>query len=317
MSVATFNEHALGWDSLGDGPAEYRTPAERPSLEQAKVWCRELATSHYENFHVATFFLPKQVKPHFESIYAYCRVSDDLGDEVSDPQTATRLLDAWGGMLDECYEAPERSRHPVFVALRETIVAHDVPRELFARLLQAFRQDQVKTHFESLGELMDYSRDSANPVGRLVLWVCGYREESLGLLSDKVCTALQLANFWQDVVEDDERGRRYLPGDAMLQYGVTDAQIHERVFTAEFWRLMQSLVEQTRMMLHDGGRISGLVDKELGATLELFRKGGDAILDAIEAQGFDVLRQRPEVSKGKKARLLAGALVGKMRGMFS
>jgi squalene synthase HpnC len=236
---------------------------------------------------------------------------------VSDPKTALRLLDSWGAMLDECYDAPERSRHPVFVALRETITAHDVPRELFARLLRAFRQDQVKAHFDSMDELMAYSWDSANPVGRLVLWVCGYREESLGLLSDKVCTALQLANFWQDVVEDDERGRRYLPADAMRQFGATDAQIHARVFTAEFWRLMQSLVEETRTMLHEGAAISGQVDKELGATLELFCKGGDAILDAIEAQGFDVLKQRPEVTKSKKARLLAGAVMGKMRGMFS
>ncbi len=316
-SVANLKGHAAAWDALAGGPAEYRTPAVRPSLAEAKAWCRELAASHYENFHVATFFLPKRVKLHFESIYAYCRVSDDLGDEVSDRQTATQLLGTWCGMLDECYDLPQQSRHPVYVALRETIVEHDVPRELFKRLLAAFRQDQVKTHFQSMDELIAYSCDSANPVGRLVLWVCGYREESLGLLSDKVCTALQLANFWQDVVEDDERGRRYLPADQMRAFGVTDDQIRRREFTAEFWRLMQSLVEQTRTMLHEGGAISGLVDPELGATLGLFRKGGDAILDAIEAQGFNVLKQRPEVTKGKKARLLAGALAGKMRGIFS
>ncbi len=307
----------MTWDALEEGPAEYRTPETRPSLEAAKAWCRQLATSHYENFHVATFFLPKRVKPHFESIYAYCRVSDDLGDEVSDPATATRLLHTWGAMLDECYDAPAQSRHPVFIALQETIAATGVPRELFARLLDAFRQDQVKTHFNSTAELMAYSEDSANPVGRLVLWVCGYRDESLGLLSDKVCTALQLANFWQDVVEDDERGRRYLPADEMLRFAVTDQQLRERRFNEDFWRLMQSLVEQTRTMLHEGGAISGLVDKELSATLDLFRKGGDAILDAIEAQGFDVLTVRPQVTKGKKARLLAGALLNKMRGVFA
>ncbi|NYF79868.1 squalene synthase HpnC [Granulicella arctica] len=312
MSVA-----AIAWDALAEGPGEYRTPERRPSLDESKEWCKKLATSHYENFHVATFFLPKRVKPHFESIYAYCRVSDDLGDEVSDPAAALRLLDAWGAMLDECYDAPEHSRHPVFVALRETIVSTGVPRELFANLLRAFRQDQVKPHYESVAELLEYSQDSANPVGRLVLWVCGYREEMLGVLSDKVCTALQLANFWQDVVEDDERGRRYLPADEMRRFDVTDEQIRSRRFTPDFWRLMQSLVEQTRTMLHEGGAISGLVDKELAATLDLFRKGGDAILDAIEAQGFDVLKKRPEVSKGKKVRLLAGALVGKIRGVFS
>jgi squalene synthase HpnC len=312
MNVAT-----ITWDGLAEGPVEYRTPAKRPSLEEAKEWCGKLASSHYENFHVATFFLPKRVRPHFESIYAYCRVSDDLGDEVSDPETATALLEAWGAMLDECYDAPQDSRHPVFVALHETIVSTGVPRELFANLLRAFRQDQVKTHYESMAELMEYSQDSANPVGRLVLWVCGYRDESLNLLSDKVCTALQLANFWQDVVEDHQRGRRYLPADQILRFGVTDHQIAARRFTAEFWRLMQSLVERTRAMLREGGAISGLVDKDLAATLDLFCKGGNAILDAIEAQGFDVLRQRPEVSKRKKLRLLAGALGGKLRSTFS
>src|SRR6185437_15036920 len=151
-----------------------------------------------QNFHVATWFLPRRVRPHFESIYAYCRVADDLGDEVADPAVAMRLLDAWGSMLDECYDTPGRSMHPVFVALQETVRECGVPRELFADLLHAFRMDQVKTEYETWHELLEYSHYSANPVGRLVLWVCGYQEESLGLLSDKVCTALQLANFWQD-----------------------------------------------------------------------------------------------------------------------
>ena len=311
MTVAT-----SAWDALAEGPQEYRTSDTRPSLAEAQAWCRHLATSHYENFHVATFFLPKRVRPHFESIYAYCRVSDDLGDEVADPATATRLLDVWCAMLDECYDAPERSRHPVFIALHQTIAATDAPRHLFHDLLRAFRQDQYKTHFDSMDELMAYSKDSANPVGRLVLWVSGYRDESLALLSDRICTALQLANFWQDVAEDDDRGRRYLPADAMRRYGVTDEQIRARQFTPEFWRLMHELVTHTRAMLAEGGEIVTRVDPELAATLSLFRKGGDAILDAIEAQGFNVLAHRPEVTKGKKARLLAGAVAGKLRGVF-
>lgn len=311
------NVAAMTWDALVEGPAEYRTPATRPSLEEAREWCRKLAASHYENFHVATFFLPRKIRPHFESVYAYCRVSDDLGDEVNDPGTAIFLLDTWGAMLDECYDAPEQSRHPVFVALRETIDVTGVPRELFANLLRAFRQDQVKMHYESIEELMEYSSNSANPVGRLVLWICGYRDESLGLLSDKVCTALQLANFWQDVVEDHERGRRYLPANEMLRFGATDEQIATRQFTAEFWRLMQSLVERTRAMLREGAAISDRVDKDLAVTLHLFCEGGNAILDAIEAQGFNVLRRRPEVSKLKKLRLLAGAFAGKIRGSYA
>jgi squalene synthase HpnC len=298
---------------LEGAPVEYLTPQVRPTLQQARAWCRQLTTSHYENFHVATFFLPKKVRPHFESIYAYCRVSDDLGDEVPDPSTALRLLSTWGAMLDECYDAPNESKHPVFVALRETIVECDLPRDLLADLLLAFRMDQVKNEYENWDELLEYSRYSANPVGRLVLWVCGYREETLGLLSDKVCTALQLANFWQDVVEDAERGRRYLPAEAMRRFGVEEGQIEGRVFTPEFRAMMQELVARTRAMLLEGGAISGLVDRELALTLDLFRKGGEAILDGITIQKFDVLRGRPVVSKSKKAMLLSGALINKIR----
>jgi squalene synthase HpnC len=298
---------------LEGAPAQYLTPEARPTLEEARAWCRELTGSHYENFHVATFFLPKKVRPHFESIYAYCRVSDDLGDEVADATTALRLLNTWGAMLDECYDAPERSIHPVFVALRETIVACDLPRQLFADLLLAFRMDQVKTTYESWDELLEYSHYSANPVGRLVLWVCGYRDERLGLLSDKVCTALQLANFWQDVVEDAERGRRYLPAESLVRYGVDEGQIEGRVFTPEFRAMMVDLVTRTRAMLLEGGAISGLVNKELAVTLDLFRKGGEAILDGITKQDFDVLRGRPVVTKVKKVSLLMGALWSKLR----
>ena len=308
MSELMVPEHAL----LG-APPEYLTPLERPTLDEAKAWCRHLATSHYENFHVATWFLPRRVRPHFESIYAYCRVADDLGDEVDDPVVAMRLLDTWGSMLDECYDTPERSVHPVFVALHETVRECGLPRQLFADLLIAFRMDQVRTEYETWDELLEYSHYSANPVGRLVLWVCGYREESLALLSDKVCTALQLANFWQDVVEDADRGRRYLPAEAMERFGVEHGQIEGRVFTPEFGAMIQSLVERTRAMLHEGGTISSHVDKELAVTLNLFRKGGDAILDGITAEKFDVLRGRPVVSRVKKLMLLAGAFISKMR----
>lgn len=312
MSEAIVAQHAL----LG-APPEYLTPLERPTLAEAQVWCRRLASSHYENFHVATFFLPREVRPHFESIYAYCRVADDLGDEVADPAVATRLLHAWLSMLDECYDTPERSLHPVFVALQETIRQCDVPRELFADLVHAFLMDQVKTTHNSWDELLEYSHYSANPVGRLVLWVCGYREESLALLSDNVCTALQLANFWQDVVEDAERGRRYIPAEDMLRFRVDEGQIEGRVFTPEFRAMIQSLVVRTREMLHEGGQLSSLVDKDLAVTLDLFRKGGDAILDGIAAQDYDVLRGRPVVTKLKKLSLLTGALLGKMRAGMS
>ena len=141
----------LTGDSLEGAPELLQTPEERPSLAEAKLWCKTLANTHYENFHVATWLLPARVRPHFESVYAYCRVSDDLGDEVESPALALRLLGAWGAMLDECYDRPERSRHPVFIALRETIVACNLPRSLFADLLDAFRQDQVKPNLCDLG----------------------------------------------------------------------------------------------------------------------------------------------------------------------
>ncbi len=303
--------------TLVGAPHEYLTPLERPTLAEAQAWCRDLTSSHYENFHVATFFLPRKVRPHFESLYAYCRVADDLGDEVADRTVATRLLDTWLAMLDECYDHPERSLHPVFVALRETIVQCELPRQLFADLVRAFKMDQVKTCYDTWGELLEYSRYSANPVGRLVLWICGYRQESLALLSDKVCTALQLANFWQDVVEDAERGRRYIPAEDMFRFGVDEGQLEGRVFTPGYRALVESLVTRTRQMLHEGGAIASQVDPDLAVTLNLFRKGGDAVLDGIVAQNYDTLRGRPVVTKFKKILLLIGAVGEKMRAGLS
>src|ERR1700748_2584315 len=136
-------------DALVGAPLEYLTPLERPTAAEAQAWCRELATTHYENFHVAAFFLPAGVRSHFESIYAFCRVADDLGDEVEDRAVATRLLNTWGAMLEECYDAPERSMHPVFVALHETIRKCDPPRQLFLDLIHASRIAQNKAEYGS------------------------------------------------------------------------------------------------------------------------------------------------------------------------
>ena len=301
---------------LSGAPAEYLLPPVRPTLAEAQAWCRHLATTHYENFHVATWFLPKRARPYFESIYAFSRTADDLGDEVADRETATRLLGEWRVMLDECYDHPEASMHPVFIALHQTIVETGVPRQLFADLITAFEMDQTHTMHESLEDLIEYSRFSANPVGRLVLWVSGYRDEPRALLSDKVCTALQLVNFWQDVVEDWERGRRYIPADQMRRFGVSDEMIATRSFTPEFHALMQFLVEYAGTMLREGGKVANQVDAELAVTLRLFEQGGRAALDGIIAQDYDVLKQRPSVSKTTKVRLLAGALVGKAASLF-
>jgi squalene synthase HpnC len=301
------------WDALDGAPAEFLTPAERPTLDEARAWCHELATTHYENFHVATFFLPQRLRPHFDSLYAFCRVSDDLGDEVANTSVALRLLETWGRMLDECYDNPGQSRHPVFVALRETVVACDLPRQLFHDLLYAFRQDQVKTEYATWDEAVEYSRYSANPVGRLVLLVSGYRDEARAELSDSICTALQLANFWQDIVRDSEIPRCYLPGEYMERFGVDEGQIAGRVFTPQFRAMMKELVDRTRAMLRDGSQLPRMVDSQLRVTLELFAKGGEAILDGIVAQNYDVLHKRPVVTMRRKLLLLAGALIGKLR----
>jgi squalene synthase HpnC len=301
---------------LAGAPAEYALPVARPTLAQAQAWCRHLATTHYENFHVATWFLPKRIRPHFESIYAFSRVADDLGDEVADAPTARRLLAEWRAMLAECYLRPELSMHPVFVALRQTIDETGVPQRLFDDLITAFEMDQRITHHGSMESLIEYSKYSATPVGRLVLWVSGYRDEERALLSDKVCTALQLANFWQDVVEDWQRGRRYLPADAMVRFGVSDEMIAERRFTPEFRAMMKYLVGYAGQMLTEGGVIASRVDAELGVTLRLFEAGGRAALDGVIAQNYDVLKQRPSVSNATKLRLLANAVAGKFSSLF-
>jgi squalene synthase HpnC len=311
MSTLSAASPMVADDRLLGAPALYLTPARQPTLAEAQAWCKTLATTHYENFHVATFFLPAALRPHFYSVYAFCRTSDDLGDEVADPATATRLLSQWRSMLQQCFAQPELSRHPVFVALQPTISQCALPMQPFDDLISAFEQDQVYTHHASLATLEEYSRYSANPVGRLVLLVSGYRAEDLMLLSDEICTGLQLANFYQDVVEDRARGRRYIPGDAMQRFDVTDQQLIARRFDSKVRAMMEFLVADARARLTRGGRLVGLVDRDLAATLQLFVSGGYAILDAIAAQDYDTLRARPVVTKAAKLRLLGGALVGK------
>jgi squalene synthase HpnC len=199
-----------GWSAL---PAEYRIPEQRPTLEEARAYCRRLATTHYENFPCGLVVFAARLRPHFYSIYAYCRIADDLGDEVGNREQSLALLDLWGRELDACYRG--EARHPVFVALAETIRACDIPQQPFADLLVAFRQDQTVPRYQTMDDVLDYCRYSANPVGRLVLYACGYRDPEMFLLSDFTCTALQLANFWQDVSSDYARGRIYLPLDDM------------------------------------------------------------------------------------------------------
>lgn len=295
-----------GWASL---PASYRMPDLPPTLEQAQLYCRQLAESHYENFHVASWLLPKRLRPHFHSIYAYCRISDDLGDEVASQAQALALLDVWQEQLNACYRG--EAKHPVFVALRETIRACDIPKKPFADLLTAFRQDQTVNRYASMTDVLGYCEYSANPVGRLVLYACGYRDEVRFALSDETCSALQLANFWQDIREDFARGRVYLPQDAMVAAGVDEMTLSQGQATREFRALMQEQITCTRAMFTRGARLIGMVDRELAVDLDLFTRGGLEILRAIEARNYDVLSARPTISKPRKAMLLLHALAGR------
>ncbi len=286
-------------------------PAATPTLAEAQAWCRRLTETHYENFHVASWFLPRRLRTPFESIYAYCRVSDDLGDETGNPEQSLALLDLWGRELDACYRGV--ARHPVFVALAATIAACDIPKEPFADLLVAFRQDQTVTRFPTIDEVLAYCRYSANPVGRLVLYAAGYRDAERFRLSDQTCTGLQLANFWQDVASDyRDRDRIYLPQADMARFRVTEAMIASGRATPQFLELMRYEVGYARVLFHNGLPLVDMVDRELALDLDLFSRGGLEILRAIESQGYDVLRARPSLSKPRKTALLLRALAGKL-----
>ncbi len=302
-----------GWRDLPDA---YRIPEHAPSLAEARAYCESLARSHYENFSVATWFLPKRLRPHFYSVYAYCRISDDLGDEVSDPRNALALLDAWEAELDATYDALGGSgmgpRHPVFVALTETVGACNIPKQPFADLLKAFRQDQTVTRYETFADVLGYCRYSANPVGHLVLYVCGYNDAERQRLSDYTCTALQLANFWQDVAIDYGKGRIYLPLEDLRRFGTGEQDIAQRRATPQFLEMMRFEVQRAREWFERGLPLAGAVDRELAIDIELFTRGGQEILNAIERQGFDVLKSRPVISKSRKIGLVLRAGLGKL-----
>jgi squalene synthase HpnC len=295
-----------GWAAL---PAEYRIPEQAPTLDEARAYCQRLATTHYENFHVASWFLPERLRPHFYSIYAYCRIADDLGDEVGNREQSLALLDLWGRELDACYRG--EARHPVFVALAETIRACDIPKQPFADLLVAFRQDQNVMRYKTMDDVLEYCRYSANPVGRLVLYACGYRAPEMFLLSDFTCTALQLANFWQDVSSDYARGRIYLPLEDMQRYAVDENTIAPREPTAAFRELMRHEVDYAHQLFEKGLPLIAMVDRELALDLDLFSRGGLEILRAIERRQYDVLSMRRVISMSRKLGLAARAVWGK------
>lgn len=288
-----------------------------PSQEEAEAYCRQLAQSHYENFTVASWLLPRHLRQHFYDVYAYCRWADDLADETADRETALDLLAWWEQQLDAMYAG--QARHPVFVALTQTVHEFELPRQPLADLLVAFRQDQTKTRYETFDELRDYCRYSADPVGRIVLHLGRSVDDVNVALSDHICTGLQLANFCQDVARDWERGRLYLPREDCRKFGFDVERASARSLssplsegaearsTPEFKRLLEFEVARAEEFLLAGRPLIGRVSRELRLQVDLFVRGGLAILAAIRRQDCDVWSRRPQVSKLHKVKLLCQA----------
>ncbi len=267
------------------------------SLEEARTYCRRLATSHYENFLVGSLFVPRSLRQHFYNIYAYCRISDDLGDECPDPQLALQNLDQWEDMLKACYSG--QVRHPVFVALHETIGQYEIPIHPFADLLKAFRLDQTKNRYRTYQELLEYCRYSANPVGRLVLYLGGYRDAERQELSDCTCTALQLANHWQDIAVDLRNlNRIYIPAEDLEQCRYSEEELKAHTCNESFRNVMKIEINRARELFLKGRALSHLVDSRLSREIMMFNQAGLEVLRRIEAAQYDIFRRRPEIGKG-------------------
>lgn len=266
-----------------------------------------LATHHYENFHVVSFLLPKRLHQDFFNVYSFCRWADDLGDEMNDRAESLRLLAWWNEELDAMYAG--HATHPVFLALKETVKRHDLPKQPFSDLITAFVQDQTVTRYQDFEALYGYCKNSANPVGRLVLYLCGYRDAERQRLSDSTCTALQLANFWQDVIVDLDKDRIYLPLCLFEKYGYSEAELFQRKFTPAFREAMRDAVVEARRLFHEGLPLPRMVDARLAVDLELFSRGGLKILDKIEALDYNVLGGRPVISKMERVSLLLKTLL--------
>ena len=259
--------------------------------------------------------LPRQLRQHFCNVYAYCRWADDLADEIADPKRSLALLDWWESQLHDCYAG--RWHHPVFVALAETAGKFEIPPQPFVDLLVAFRQDQRVTRYESFDQLLEYCRYSANPVGRLVLYLGRCHTPGRARLADSICTGLQLANFCQDVAGDWDRGRIYLPLADCRRFGYDESDFARRECNGSFRRLLAAQVDQAEGWLRNGLPLIGKMPSELRLAVALFVHGGLAILDAIARRDFDVWTSRPQVSRMKKLRILVGCWWRLRRGLFT
>ena len=269
-------------------------------IDEAFAVCEARVRAHYENFPVG-LFVPKEKRRYVHALYAYARAADDFADEPMYEGMRAEKLDQWEARLHAAYEG--RAEDPIFIALAETVRRLPIPKALLLDLLSAFRQDTVKTRYDTWEELLDYCRRSADPVGRLVLIVFGYEDPALLPLSDAVCTGLQLANHWQDLALDLRRGRIYAPRELMGRFGVKEWDLNAGRVTPGFHALMAELIARTRASFERGRPLCELVGKDLRFEMRLTWLGGSAILDAIEKAGDDVFRRRPRHGALGKARL--------------
>ena len=288
-------------------PKDFVTAPQRNwTVAESLNYTRWLATAHYENFHVVSFLLPKHLHQDFYNVYSYCRWADDLGDEIGDLAESTRLLHWWRDELGRMYQG--HAEHPVFQALQQTVNRHAIPERPFSDLITAFLHDQVVTRYANWDEVFAYCVNSANPVGRLVLYLCGYSDPARQQLSDATCTGLQLANFWQDVAVDLKKDRIYLPLDLLSRHGVTEADLFDHLATPGFRAAMQEAIIKARECFEEGRALPAMVDRRLALDLELFTQGGLYILTKIEKQQCDVLTRRPKITKSERVALLLGTI---------
>ena len=270
------------------------------SREEAFEYCRRLTKTHYENFTVGSLLLPRAKRQHVSNLYAYARTVDDLGDEAKGDRK--EILKEWQEDLGRCYEGTPK--HPVMVALQETIRRFDIPAEPFLKLIKANEMDQEIKRYRTFEELLYYCDHSANPCGRLFLYIFNYRDQERHRLADYTCTALQLTNFWQDVTRDWEMRRVYLPMEDMESFSYTEEQLAKGVFNDDFRSLMAFEVDRTRRMFRQGAELVNRVKGASKLDIALFSRGGLAVLDAIEKLDYNVLKRRPHLSRFKKGRLL-------------
>ena len=301
MSAASINAHREPPIAIAPSASSQN------DIKSAYEYCARLAKSHYENFTIASWLMPREMRPPMHAIYAYARIADDFADEEHD----LGKLDEWERELDLCYAGTPR--HPVFVALADTVRRYEIPREPFADLLVAFRSDVNFRGFDTLDEILTtYTRYSANPVGRLVLYLFGYRDAERQHLSDLVCSGLQLANFWQDVAIDLEKNRIYFPREDLRRFGVTPEDLEKRAATQRFLALMRHEVGIAREMLRRGAELHRHVDRRLRRDILMFAGGGLAILNAIERVEYDVFNRRPKLTKLDYLKLGVSALRGRV-----